>query len=115
MWWRRFENDAEVVDSEQDHLQHGGGFRSTLGWRDAAKCGGSGNETAECVLFDKINLESEVSGARQLPPATVVHAPCAQATYRRWPRHPKENDGVALQPPRIVCHAVDQQGVRLGN
>ena len=27
----------------------------------------------------------------------------------------EENDGVALQPLRIVCHAVEQQGVRLGN
>ena len=27
----------------------------------------------------------------------------------------EENDGVALQPPRMVCHAVEQQGVRLGN
>ena len=32
-----FENDAEVVDSEQDHLQHGAGFRSTLLWRDTAR------------------------------------------------------------------------------
>ena len=35
-WW----------DSEQDHLQHGAGFRSTLGWKDTARCGGSGSESA---------------------------------------------------------------------
>ena len=25
---------------------HGAGFRSTLGWKDTARCGGSGSETA---------------------------------------------------------------------
>ena len=37
-----FENDAKV-DSEQDHLQHGAGFRSTLGGKDTARCWRRGN------------------------------------------------------------------------
>ena len=103
-----FENDTEVVDSEQDHLQHGAGFRSTPGWKDTARCGGSGSETAEvCPRWqDQPSQSSAVPGniatqplvkchhglsgrrirsqwARQLPPATVVHARGAQATYRR--------------------------------
>ena len=59
--------------------------------------------------------------ARQLPPATVVHAPCVQATHRRMPgplrdeKIPsKKYDGVALQHLRIVYHAFEQEGVRLG-